>query len=312
MQQICSTDEILERDRLAYWVDAVCSTFIHVDCEPKRDYPLRGEITYCCAEGLRMGMVTSTAQRITRSPRQIARDGVDAFNIALHLSGHALMSQDGRGVTLGPGDLVLHDSSRPWQLAFDGAFSQLVLQVPRTELMCRLGTVKNLGALRIDGTRHVGLLLSQALQQLPSQIDAIPASIRARLAENLLDLTVTAVLGQEEWASRTCVETTLAHVKQWIEIHLAEDLSAERIASECRVSARHINRLFQREQTTLMGYVWKRRLARCHRNLADPSMRHRSITELAFAVGFNDLSHFSRAYRTRYGCTPREARRQST
>jgi len=53
-----------------------------------------------------------------------------------------------------------------------------------------------------------------------------------------------------------------------------------------------------------MRYVWQLRLARCHRNLTDPAMRDQSITELAMAAGFNDLSHFSRKYRNRYGCPP--------
>jgi AraC-like DNA-binding protein len=55
----------------------------------------------------------------------------------------------------------------------------------------------------------------------------------------------------------------------------------------------------------------KRRLTRCHRDVTDPAMRCRPLGEIAFAAGFNDLSHFSRAYRARYGCTPRDARRHT-
>jgi class 3 adenylate cyclase len=43
-------------------------------------------------------------------------------------------------------------------------------------------------------------------------------------------------------------------------------------------------------------------------DLTDPAMRGRPVGEIAFAAGFNDLSHFSRAYRARYGCAPRDAR----
>src|SRR2546421_5310224 len=41
----------------------------------------------------------------------------------------------------------------------------------------------------------------------------------------------------------------------------------------------------------------------------DPTMRFRPVGEIAFAAGFKDLSHFSRAYRARYGCAPGDARR---
>jgi AraC-like DNA-binding protein len=36
-------------------------------------------------------------------------------------------------------------------------------------------------------------------------------------------------------------------------------------------------------------------------------MRGWPVGEIAFAAGFNDLSHFSRAYRARYGCAMRDA-----
>ena len=92
-----------------------------------------------------------------------------------------------------------------------------------------------------------------------------------------------------------------------IEGHLGEALSAERIAAECRLSARHLNRLFEREGTSLMRHVWDRRLTRCDREVTDPAMRGRRVRQIAFAADFNDLSHFSRAYRARYGCTLRDA-----
>jgi AraC family transcriptional activator of tynA and feaB len=46
--------------------------------------------------------------------------------------------------------------------------------------------------------------------------------------------------------------------------------------------------------------------------MTDQAMRGQPVGEIAFAAGFNDLSHFSRAYRARYGCAPRDARRAAT
>ena len=50
-------------------------------------------------------------------------------------------------------------------------------------------------------------------------------------------------------------------------------------------------------------------MTRCDREVTDPAMRGRRVRQIAFAADFNDLSHFSRAYRACYGCTPRDARR---
>jgi transcriptional regulator GlxA family with amidase domain len=97
-------------------------------------------------------------------------------------------------------------------------------------------------------------------------------------------------------------------VKFWIETHLAEKLSGETIARHRRLSLRHLNRLFETEDTSLMHYVWERRLARCRRDLSDPAQRHRSISEIALAAGFNNLSHFSRVFHARFGLSARAVR----
>lgn len=153
-------------------------------------------------------------------------------------------------------------------------------------------------------------MLSPLLREVPLRLDTIPDAARERVADNVLDLIATALLA-DIGQGPPSTGMTLVHAKTWIEAHLGDPLSAERIAGACRSSARHLNRLFDREGTSLMRYVWEHRLARCHRDLTDPVMRRRPVGEIAFAAGFNDLSHFSRAYRAHYGCTPRDTRQAS-
>jgi AraC family transcriptional regulator, positive regulator of tynA and feaB len=198
--------------------------------------------------------------------------------------------------------------TRPFRLTFSGSFVRTTLIFPRTALRRRLGAAERFIGRSIDGTVGVGGMLSPLLRELPSRLHMVPVSVRTRVADNLLDLIATALLADVEGAALS-TGMTLVRAKLWIETHLGETLSAEHIAGACRLSVRHLNRLFEREGTSLMRYVWDRRLARGHRDVIDPAMRDRSVGEIAFAAGFNDLSHFSRAYRARYGCTPRDARR---
>jgi AraC-like DNA-binding protein len=307
MPKLWSTADVHPRDRVAFWVDAVCDTFVRLDCEPGRGRAFFGEIAADMAGELQIGTVTSTAQVVTRSPRQIDRAPADFFLINVQRSGRSLVRQDGRETELRAGDFALYDSTRPYELAFDGDFSQIVLQMPRALLQNRLGAPERFTALRIEGSTNVGSLLSPLLRELPSRLSAIPAAARQRTAHNVLDLIATALLAEDSKAPIPA-GMTLVHVKLWIETHLSEPLSAERIAASCGLSVRHLNRLFARTGNSLMQYVWERRLARCRRDLIDPVMRHRSIGEIALAAGFNDLSHFSRVYRARYHCTPREER----
>lgn len=307
MPKILSTSDIPPGDQVAYWVDAVCDSFVHMDCEPERDRPFFGEISLDIAGALQIATATSTAQRTNRSPRQVARDSAESLFICFQRVGRGRMIQDGRESELKPGDFHLAESARPFRTIFDGDFSSTVLRVPRSAMLQRLGAPERFTAMTIDGSAGVGALISPLLRELPRHLDAIPAVARGRFADNLLDLIATAFLATNDSAQLTA-RMTLTRAKLCIETHLGEELSAELIAARCSCSVRHLNRLFEREGTSLMHHVWERRLARCHRDLLDPAMGHRLIGEIAFAAGFNDLSHFSRAYRARYGISPREAR----
>jgi len=58
--------------------------------------------------------------------------------------------------------------------------------------------------------------------------------------------------------------------------------------------------------------VLGQRLARAHRLLTDPRRTERTLTAIAFEVGFSDLSYFNRAFRRRFGATPSDARATPT
>jgi transcriptional regulator GlxA family with amidase domain len=58
-------------------------------------------------------------------------------------------------------------------------------------------------------------------------------------------------------------------------------------------------------------YIWTHRLERCKSALTDSSQSHRAISEIAFAWGFNNMSHFSSLFRERVGVSPREYRERA-
>jgi AraC-like DNA-binding protein len=54
--------------------------------------------------------------------------------------------------------------------------------------------------------------------------------------------------------------------------------------------------------------VLKSRLDRCREALRDPRQTTCSISQIAYCWGFNDLSHFDKAFRARFGMAPRQWR----
>jgi AraC family transcriptional regulator, positive regulator of tynA and feaB len=65
-----------------------------------------------------------------------------------------------------------------------------------------------------------------------------------------------------------------------------------------------------------MTRIWDERVSRAAKLLSAPEAADRSITDIAFACGFNDSSHFGRAFAARMGMAPsqwrKRAREQST
>jgi len=103
----------------------------------------------------------------------------------------------------------------------------------------------------------------------------------------------------------------LYRLKNHILTHLADpELSLPRAAAATGISPRYASDLMAAEQTSFRGYVQTQRLERCKRDLADPAYQARHIGEIAFAWGFNDLAHFSRIFKQRFGVSPREWREQ--
>jgi len=54
--------------------------------------------------------------------------------------------------------------------------------------------------------------------------------------------------------------------------------------------------------------VLQSRLEACARALRDPNQRLLNISEIAYRWGFNDLSHFNRAFRAHFDMSPGEWR----
>ncbi|MEU4833959.1 helix-turn-helix domain-containing protein [Streptosporangium sp. NPDC023615] len=101
----------------------------------------------------------------------------------------------------------------------------------------------------------------------------------------------------------------LVSVRAFVDRHLADPrLSPAMIATAHNISNRSLYRLFENENTTVSRLIHDRRLERCRDDLTDPGNRDRPIHAIAARWGFCAAAHFTRAFRTAYGLTPREYR----
>jgi len=89
--------------------------------------------------------------------------------------------------------------------------------------------------------------------------------------------------------------------------HFAKAITLTDVAREAGLSRFHFCRLFHHETSVKFHeYLHDLRVSQAKALLAD---RHLRITEVAYAVGFNDLSHFDRTFRKIVGRSPSEYRK---
>jgi AraC-like DNA-binding protein len=79
-------------------------------------------------------------------------------------------------------------------------------------------------------------------------------------------------------------------------------------AAHVGISLRTLHSRFGQIGQTFGRWVLQSRLEACARALRDPNQRHLNISEIAYRWGFNDLSHFNRAFRAHFDLPPGEWR----
>lgn len=98
----------------------------------------------------------------------------------------------------------------------------------------------------------------------------------------------------------------LVQVVQHMREHIEDPLSADDLAAMVSVTRRQLERLFSTHlQDTPTRFYTGVRLERARELLQQTDM---GILDIGVACGFRASAHFSRAYRARFGCSPKEER----
>lgn len=94
---------------------------------------------------------------------------------------------------------------------------------------------------------------------------------------------------------------------QYIETHLDEDLSLDRISKDLNYSKFYISRVFaEKTDCTIYKYIQGRRLTLAARKLVETE---KSIIEIAYEAHYNSQQAFSLAFRRLYFYTPQTYRK---
>jgi AraC-like DNA-binding protein len=313
MHHAASTDAVEPGRRLAFWTDMVCNTYVQLDCDAAAgSATIEGDIAADELATLQLSRVTATPQIVRRTAAKIARASEDYFLVSIQTQGEGVVSQDGRVAHLAPGDFALYDSTRPYELRFEGAFQQYVLRLPGPTLRTSLRDTQSLTASTVSGQRGAGQLMIGMIQTLVADIGTLAPESATAVAESVTQILIAGLSALPAARQQPVSHLTAYHreqIKACARARLRDPaLTVVGIAAQLRVSPSTLHRAWAGEACSIAEWIWARRLDAARRDLCDPGMGARSVSEIAFSWGFNDAAHFSRAFRARFACSARELR----
>lgn len=299
-----ATSAVAAGEAFAYWREMICATFVRLAAEPTAAGRFSGRIEHVPLGDLELSAVVAGGQHVRRTRSLIAQGNEEYLLASIQRSGTGRVEQDGRTALLSPGDIAFYDSTRPYTLHFDNPFHQLVVQVPKRELMLRDTRPLTARALR-RGTP--GGAVSAFFTSL---FDATRASGErpAVLLPHAIGLLCSAAsfAGGAEPAPAAAAALARERVLEFLRRHLADpSLDADAVAAACHVSRRTLYRILGTD-----GVATRLRRMRIEQAqamlLREPG---RPVTSVGFACGFDSESGFHRAFRTATGMTPGDYRK---
>jgi AraC-like DNA-binding protein len=293
---------------------AVCDTFVPLEAQTSDAPNFAGRITHSQFGPVHVAEVEAAPHVIRRTSRLVRRPDPDFYKLSLQLEGSSVLAQDGRDAALGPGDLTLYDTTRPYGLRFDAPFRMIVVMFRRSLLRVPEASVRQMTAQRIGGDHGLGMLIGPFLSGLARQPDRCADKAGINLADAVLDM-LAAALADELGNSATPLPgprqvALLSRIKSHIEERLADpDLDSVSIAAAHHISARYLRKLFEAEGDSVGRWIRSRRLEHCRHDLTRPDLADHPVSAVAARWCLTDPAHFSRLFKATYGQSPREYRR---
>jgi AraC-like DNA-binding protein len=305
MLQAMDTNSMAARDRLPFWTELADKFIAPLTIEVPDDSLFEARMYRAALRDCEIISPCSSPARIYNH----AGIDVGAFNLQLQHVGSSINQTGGRTSILNEGDFLLFDPSQPLELTFAEPTQTIVLRLPVAYVEARMPRLRQMVGVPVRGDAGAGALFSRFLRQAWTQLESGENDWGDAMSDviwPLLDLAYSAIRPVAQDANRRDLRRRA--VLDLIEAHLCDTaLDTQRIADRLGVSARYVQLLFAELATTPSAYIQRRRLERAASRL-DKEGADVTITEIAFDVGFNDLSSFCRSFRRRFGMSPSDYR----
>jgi AraC-like DNA-binding protein len=302
-----SLDTLDVRDRLPLWQDMVCRSITGCRAQVS-DWAQEFRADLDLVAGARVSIAHSNTFGLgTVRDRSCIRDDDDHLVYFLKLDGITRMQVGERRFHLTAGDGVLVDYAAPFDMQAAGTLCELlVLRLPR-EMIGAQGA-RSIGLGHKASSPVLRLLHGYAREAFGA--GALGGGLHPMAERHLAELVAALYAAPSEPLARTTAtalnQARLMAIREEIaRSHANPCLTLKRVSGQLGFSERLGQLILNREGTSFTDLLHQHRLDRAYERLAMPGAR---VSDVAYAVGFSDLSHFHRLFKARFGHTPADTR----
>ena len=252
--------------------------------------------------------IGSNAQRVERTYQDVRRDSADHYFTLFPASGQLAMTHNDETVRLAVGDVALVDAARPVTYSADNSdqWNTVSLSLPRQSLVSYLGFEPQGGLYRRSGTPAGRLLFDLIRTSGNVEGSALsPANSYMQLA--VYDLVGALFAPTEPLSGSRHADKLFARIRNIIKDGFADpSFGPNEVAAEAGISLRYLQKLFTEHGSTCSEFIYSLRLDQAARLLHRRGSLgvRQPLSEIAYACGFRDYTHFARKFRQRFGHTP--------
>jgi AraC-like DNA-binding protein len=308
-----STDKLPAQERFEIWREAFALKVAHLDVATADRENFRADIRVRPMPRIVLAKNEFSACSLTRT-QSLLRDGDDSVCLIVCMEGGLNWRFGDESAAVMPGQAILVWHAHAASALLAEGTKTFTLRLERADAQTLTPALEQLIARPTAAAdAAVGLLTGYCTQLMRMSEDPSPAL--AAIADGQLRELVAHIVSPDGDLARAAPfggvkAARLRAVLDDIAAHLHDPgLSASAVAGRLRLTDRYVRQLLDGIGLSFSQHVRHLRLERASRMLRDVRAQHLRITDIVYAVGFQDLSHFNRAFRRQFGETPSAVRR---
>ncbi|WP_181705045.1 AraC family transcriptional regulator [Chthonobacter rhizosphaerae] len=306
---LSSPGERLDRASVETFNRRFSETVLAVDVEPLALGPMRARVDLVLGGPVFVAYYQLSAIAFSRASRHTAADE-DCVTVNLVTEGVLSASSGGSGFDLRPWQVAVLNTARPSRVAVPAGGGFIGIKIAKADLRSRGVDAERIGGQLGPTDANCLGLLKGYLDTLRSSGPALLDRLGPTAGRHVADL-VAATLRPEapDVSGRDGIRAARRQRLRdlIVERHADPDLDLAAVAGAMGMSVRSVQMLLEEDGDTFSDRLREIRVARAADLIRRPDGAER-ISDVAFAVGFHDLSTFNRAFRRRFGVTPRDYR----